>query len=330
MAPRKRTKVRTLEPAVMKLHFVAATDSTNYISIAHSLSRLNRRFYRQGMNWAVANVQVLQQPGSTPAGGSTSYVNTIPHTWPVANAWVKAYHAWKDQQDDAIAEMGGESGVARYRDFKISMEDGHTVGNDLSPVSLGPGRIVGPFQTGIISSAAVNASEDWQSSEVVIPNDGAPGVTGQYNLHMVGPSVAGSKGIINGYEFSRAFPQSPDPVNPSMSTSWLNRLHNVGDNSPEIIDNAVDRNDELPYDQNEYPGGGTNFIQLETQGMNWNQSVTGINTYNTGPFTAPCGLIRVDFLHQTPVSGSTGVNLITVTLVPGKHRGYLAETMEEF
>lgn len=335
MAKRKfNQKARALQPAVMKLHFVvpADEDSINYISISHCVSRLNRRFYRQGLNWAVANVKVTQQPGSTSPGGSTSYVNTIPHTWTVANAWMKSYSLWKKQQDEALENSDSLDMAARFRDFKISMEDTHTVGTDLSPVNLGPGRIVGPFQTGIISSGAVAASEDWLSSQIVIPNDGAPGVTNEYLLHMVGPDAAGSKSMIQGYAESRNLPTSPDPTSMpgGVDESWMQQMFDVGDDSSDVTNNAQFRNNDLPYDQTDYPGGETNFVQLETQGCNWNQSTVGINTYKTGAFTAPCGLIRVDFLDQLPVPGSTGVNLITVDLVPGSHRGYLAETMEEF
>lgn len=321
-------KARALQPAVMKLNYLMAPNSSNYISITRDISRLNRRFYRQGLNLAVGNVRVISAPAAVANVGSQCFINSIPHTWPVANAWNKAFHAWKAQQDDAIDEMGGESGVARFRDFKISMESSHDINAAISPRQLGPGRIVGPFPTNVPTSAEVSPSEDWQPSQVVIPNDGAPGVTNEYLLHMVGPSTATSKGIVAGYEFSRAFPQSPDPATPAMETSWLNRMHDVGDNSDEIVENATDRNNELPYDQNQYPGGDSNFIQLETQGFAFNQSTVGLNSYNTGPFTAPCGLLRFDFNNQTGEAGIT--NVVIIDLVPGNHRGYLAETMEEF
>jgi len=328
----RKSKSRNLQPAVLKLHFIAETNSTNFISISDAVSRLNRRFYRQGLNWGVADVKVLTQPAASEATGSSCYVNSIPHTWTVANAWVKAFHAWKDQQDEAIELMGGQSGVAAYRDFKISADIDHDISNNLSPVSMGPGTTAGPYPPGLIFDAAILPAEEWVASQVVIPNDGAPGVTNEYYLHMVGASGAAaagpSKGIINGYEFSRSYPQSPDPATPTMSTSWLNRMHDVGDDSSEIVDNAEDRNDMLPYNQISYPGGGTNFVQLETQGFVLNQSTVGVNTYHTGSFTAPCGLIRVDFHGQTvePLL----YNVITVTLIPGTHRGYLAETMEAF
>jgi len=333
----KRTfnrKARALQPAVMKLHFEINANQLNaVVDLSECVSRLNRRFYRQGLNWAVANVRLTTQPATSLLQGATSYVNTIPHTWPVASGWVKAFHAWKDQQDAAIELMGGESAVARFRDFKVSMAADYATAVKHSPVSMGPGNLVGPFATGLISGPVVDPAEDWDYSQIVIPNDGAPGVTNEYYLHMVGDATAGSKGIIHGYEQSRSFPHSPDPASPQISTSWLNRMHDVGNNSDEIVDNAELNNDNLPYDQNEYPGGKTNFVQLECQGYRLNQSTTGLNTWNTGPFTAPCGLIRFDFKDQTPLAGDPQPNThnyVTIELVPGSHRGYLCETMEEF
>jgi len=326
----RASKTRRLQPAVMKLHFAFAPNSTNFVSISEAASRMNRRFMRQGLNWAVANVRVTTQPAAVPGVGSSCYVNSIPHTWTVANAWNKAYHAWKDQQDEAIEEAGSESAVARFRDFKISADIDHDVTANASPVAMGPGTTAGPYPPGLIVGPEVNAAEEWLPSQVVIPNDGGPGVTAEYLLHMVGVSTAASKSIIDGYAFSRAFPTSPDPSTPSISTSWLSQLHNVGDNQSEIVDNAVDRNDELPYDQSAYPGGGSNLSQLETQGYVLNQSTIGVNQYNTGPFTAPCGIIRFDFHGQAPDPSETLFNIVTIELVPGKHRGYLAETMEAF
>jgi len=331
MARRKtQRKARALQPAVMKMYFILSDNATGYVSLSHSASRMNRRFYRQGLNWAVKNVSVTTLPAASPALGSVAYVNTIPHTWASANSWMKAYSAWKLQQDEAIDDSTSESAVAAFRDFKISMEDGHTVGADLSPVNMGPGRVVGPFPTHVQTSGPVNASEEWLSSEIVIPNDGAPGVTNEYALHMVGPDTGTSKGLIAGYQASRAYPQSPDPVSPTLGSAdnWIRSMFDVGDDTSEVVNNAAFRNNELPYDQTDYPGGSTNLVQLETQGFNLNQSTIGRNTFNTGPFTAPCGLIRFDFNGQVPES--TEMNIICVELVPGTQRGYLTETMEEF
>ena len=55
-----------------------------------------------------------------------------------------------------------------------------------------------------------------------------------------------------------------------------------------------------------------------------------VTKFNTGPFTAPCGLIRLDFRDQSAVGDVGTFNIVTVELVPGNHRGYLCESMEEF
>lgn len=333
MAKRKyNQKARALQPAVMKMNFVVATNAASqYISLSHCASRLNRRFYRQGLNWAVANVKVTTLPALNSALGSVCYVNSIPHTWSVANAWLKTMKLWKKQQDEALASSDSLETAARWRDFKISMDNQHVVGTDLDPVTLGPGTVVGPFPTHVAFNSDLSISEEWLSSEIVLPNDGGPGVAGQYRLHMVGADVGGptnSKGMIQGYADSRATPTSPDPTGPVISGSFLAEMFDDGSTLDEVAVNAQNRNDELPYDQDAYPGGSTNMVQLETQGFNLNQSTIGRNTYNTGPFTAPCGLIRLDFAGQDPAN--TEFNVITVELVPGSHRGYLCETMEDF
>jgi hypothetical protein len=341
----KRTfnkKARALEPAVMKLHFAVPADSVSkYIDISECVSRVCRRFYRQGLNWAVANVKITVLPNAG-AAPSQAYVNTIPHTWPVASGWVKAFHAWKDQQDEAIAESGSESAVARFRDFKVHADVQHVTygfAANLDPLTLGPGNLVGPYPAGLVTGPTVYTAEEWESSQIVVPNiladaSGSLVDPTEYKLHMIGINNNGglSRGIVDGYASSRSYPQSPDPVSPLISgtVNWMRLMSDVGNDTSEITDNATNRNDELPYDQDSYPGGQNNFAQLECQGYVSNASTVGIRTFNTGPFTAPCGLIRLDFLYQDAVSDAGENNIVTVELVPGNHRGYLCETMEEF
>jgi hypothetical protein len=333
-------KARTLQPAVMKLHFaIPASGSANkYISLSHCTSMVNRRFMRQGLNWAVANVRVTLRPRNPASVGTECYVSTIPHTWMVAGAWMKSFSLWKKQQDDALADSASLDTVARFRDFKISMDTNHVVGVDVSnliPVTLGPGNIPFPgpsagLQIGPLPGGKILPSAEWVSSEIVIPNDGGPGITNQYELHMLGGDVAGSKAMIQGYADSRSVPQSPDPTGPAISSSWMQEMFDVGNDQFLVTNNAQNRNDELPYDQLDYPGGGSNFIEAECQGYILNQSSTGLNTLNTGPFTAPCGLIKIQTRNESTDVSTGDYTIVTVELVPGNHRGYLCETMEAF
>ena len=230
-----------------------------YIDISQCVSLMNRRFYRQGLEWAVAGFTIFTEAGIT---GSVS-IAKLPDTWMCGNGYTKAYHAWKRQQDDAIEEAGAESAVAAFRDFKVHMDVTHVdagfVGN-LLPIGF---------------TAGVNTGE-WQASNIVVPNldadaSGSLVDPHEYMLHVTGVNNnAGiSRGIIEGYADSRAYPQSPDPVSADIGSdfNWLRDMFDVGNDSSEILDNATDINDELPYDQVNYPGGETitPFIQIHDQ-----------------------------------------------------------------
>ena len=282
------------------------------IDLSQCASMLNRRFYRQGLEWAVAGFTMLSATGTT----GEVLIRKLPDTWMCDNAYTKAYHAWKRQQDDAVEDAGAESAVARYRDFKIFADlDHHSAGfaNNLLP----SGFSVGAGNTG-----------EWEASTIVIPNYGAPGVNYEPFLSMVGDDVggaAGSKGLIKGYENSRAYPHSPDPVSPDIGSTenWFQQMFDVGDNFEDVLDNATDRNDDLPYDQDNYPGANTITpnMQLHDYANITGTTIGGKTSMSGSNFK--CGLVRIE---HSVTAGSN--NLICLLhLVPGNHRGYLAERM---
>ncbi len=240
-------------------------------------------------------------------------INCLQKTWTTGCAWEKAYHKWKEQQDDAIAAMGAQSAVARFRDFKVHMDPDHvtnTFANNLLPFDASGN----PFLPG-----------EWDASQIVIPNDGAPGVTNEYFLQMNGASSATSKSIIEGYAFSRAYPTEPDPASPAIETSWMNRMQDVGDNSDDIVQNAQDHNRNLPYDQTAYPGGATNASGMERHRLvTFTASNTsGVGVFNIAGGSFACGLIQFANTSEETVQ-------IEIMLIPGLARGYLTDKMEDF
>ena len=57
-----------IEPAVLTLNVVIPSTapgvlSSSTVDLSQCASLLNRRFYRQGINWAVAGVKVLSSAG---------------------------------------------------------------------------------------------------------------------------------------------------------------------------------------------------------------------------------------------------------------------------
>lgn len=281
------------------------------IDLSQCASLVNRRFYRQGLEWAVAGFSFASDDGAT----GTISIQKIQDTWCTDNAYTKAYHAWKKQQDEAVDDAGAESAVARYRDFKIFMDFRHLTNvftDNLLPIGYGGGG----FPVG-----------EWEASTIVIPNFGAPGVNYEPYLMMHGDDVGGvggAKGLVKGYENSRAYPHSPDPVSPDIGSNenWLQSMFDLGDNFEDVLDNATDRNDNLPYDQDSYPGGDVVAPQPALHHNTFLTSTT-IGGMTSAPGTNfKCGLIRIS--HDI----ANGKNVfMSVHLVPGDHRGYLAERM---
>jgi hypothetical protein len=327
----KRTKrkygMKKMEPAVMTVTTNTPTvapggQGTFYCDLSQMACLLNRRFYRQGVNWAVAGIKVL-----TPGGyGGSVVVSKIPNTWVAFQAYKAAFNAWNEQQRRAIEDADSQSAVAAFRDFKIFADPEHVaagIGANLLPLDhQNPAQ---PYGTG-----------EWQASEIVIPNSASDGssivLPSERQLHMVGINVNGttSRGIIEGYADSRAYPQSPDPVSPDISSSqnWLARMFDTGNDIDDVLENATDRNDNLPYPQVDYPGGATQAPTLQKHDIVSITATTvgGQSRIKGGNF--PCGLIRFDWLPLATNSTSANIAL-QIDLVPGSHRGYMCESMLE-
>lgn len=317
------TKPKKVEPAVQTIYFTkslgALATESMYLDLSQIACLMNRRFYRQGINWAVAGFKMMTDSTS----GIT--ISKLPNTWVTSNAWEKAFRAWNKQQMEAVEDSGAESAVARFRDFKVFADVDHVAkyianGEDLNATNVIPEDLLSnPYTPG-----------EWEPSQIVVPNSGAPGVNVEWLLHMTGANFNGvtSRGVLEGYADSRAFPQSPDPVSPNLDSTnnWLSQMFDVGDNIGDVLDNATDRNDNLPYPQVNYPGGETQAPTLELHDL---ADVTGTTVgaqtrLKGGNF--PCGLVRIDLRNRTE---STASYAFTIDLVPGMHRGYLCEPMTE-
>lgn len=327
MARRTSTNI---QPAVMTITSSTPTVGAGatgsfYMDLSQVASLLNRRFYRQGLNWAVAGFKMITATG---VSGLVT-IKQLGNTWVISNSWEKAFRAWNKQQMESVEDSGAESAVARFRDFKIHADPEH--------VTAGFANNLLPFD-GQLPIAQPYAVGEWESSLIVVPNsvdDGTGSIVEprEWKLHMCGTNFhsavpLGSRGIIEGYADSRAYPQSPDPVSPAVdgTNNWLARMFDVGADISEILDNATDRNDNLPYPQVDYPGGETQAPTMQIH------DIVGISGTSIGNMSRakggnfPCGLVRIDFQNTGDLAGNLALQ---IDLVPGNHRGYLAEPMTE-
>ena len=165
---------------------------------------------------------------------------------------------------------------------------------------------------------------DWEASDIVIPNDGGvAGNTQQYTLHMVGPDAnpPASKGLIENYADSRAVPQSPDPQIQDPEQSFYSEMIDLGEIQDDVIDN-VSKNDDLPYSQDNYPGGAVNAPTLEIVHEAVLTATVNSTSRRLSGTNVPCGLIEVNNQVLGPID-------FYVHLVPGPARGYLTIPMQD-
>ena len=329
-------RMKKIEPAVQTLNFnfsvSAGTTVNQTLDLSQCASLVNRRFYRQGINWAVSGIKVLTT-GENNIGSIT--VQKLPETWVMSNAWEKGFRVWQRMNNEALEES--ESVRPRFLDFKIYADDVHHIagyGANLLPLSS-----VGTFLPG-----------EWAPSKVHIPTASPGYLAADREMIAVGASYPGNGAsgynavsLIEGYAASRALPNIEDPNTPNdMSDAdgttpenWQVALFNDGtqQESDVLTDMALDNN-IAPYP---FENDGVN---LDTMYPNGENQGTGLQVHDTEFITPttvggtsrlkggmfPCGLARFVCVN----SGDQPISFtLQVDLVPGNHRGYLCEPMTE-
>lgn len=321
---------RKLEPAQMTFTFATPdTVGGNYtIDLSQSASLLNRRFYRQGINWVVESIKFSS------AGTGQVQVSKIPTTWTFFNAYKKGFESWRKMNAQAL-EMS-ESVRARFEDFKIYADQVHHnagYGANLLPLdSAGNPATVG----------------EWKSSKIVVPQTAtaSAGTVVNFEVMATGASFpgAGTSGfdavsLVEGYAASRALPYDEDPNTPADASdvsgvtpeNWMGAMQNEGTNQDfHVINDQITENNKAPYPfegdgsatDTQYPGGANQLPALEyhdiVQLFASSTGQIGTRMGKGGIFAA--GLMRVNW---TPASAANLV--IQVNMVPGEHRGYMCE-----
>ena len=324
-------KGNKIQPAAMTLTF-ATPDTAGgryYIDLSQAASLVNRRFYRQGINWAVAGIKVI----SSKAG--TFSVGKLPNTWVLSNSWEKSFRAWQRMNREALSES--ESVKPRFLDFKIYADSQHHqlgFGANLMPVSYtGSAAVPGEWESSKFQIPDTTTASGVQDREVIAVGANYPGA---------GASGLNAISLIEGYAASRALPAINDPNTPtdalrvdgSTPQNWIAATFSDGTQQTDaVITDMVTENNQAPYPYEDdgthtdtmYPGGSNQLVGLE-----WHDIVTlyeanatnGVGTQRVKGGNFPCGLLNIASTVQGQVT-------FQIDLVPGSHRGYLCEPMTE-
>ncbi len=342
MAKRKSgyKRIKKIEPAVQTMAFSVnvpyATTQSYFIDLSQCASLLNRRFYRQGINWAVSGLKFLSQPGTTgnPLNGVIS-VEKLPETWVMSNAWEKGFRVWQRMNNEALAES--ESVRPRFLDFKVYADSEHH--------TAGYGANLLP-----ITAAGLATVGEWESSKLRIPDTTLLGNTREREMIATGASYPGTGAsglnavsLIEGYAASRSLPNIlADPNVPDDASdiagptpeNWMSAIFNEGTTQDaDIVGELTTENNQAPYPYGNdgihtdtmYPGGANQLQGLQIHSIETVTGTTigGVTRVKGGNF--PCGLISIDAVNQGDAAGI----IVQIDLVPGNHRGYLCEPMTE-
>ncbi len=337
MARRKMSKIEPAEQTFwLSITTPGSSTSTNYADLSQIASLLNRRFYRQGINWAVSGFETFSSTIAADQEGQIT-ISKLPNTWVMSNAWEKGFRAWQKMNNEALAES--ESVRPKFLDFKVYADaDHHQAGFDANLLPIAFGGIATPGE--------------WKASKFVIPlGNQDPGDTEEFEIIATGASYPGNApgstlnavSLIEGYASSRGLPNVLDPNVPADSAdaqgidpeNWLQAIFNEGiDQSTEVLETMISENNIAPYPfENDgvnpdtmYPGGANQLSGVAVHEYGFITQTTVGNETNFQGGTFPCGLIRFDIQND---ADSFLTTIVGIRLVPGSHRGYLCEPMTE-
>ncbi len=341
-----KKKSMKVQPSVMTMSFIVeakgAGKEVRYIDLSQCASLLNRRFYRQGINWAVSGFKILSESGVT---GQIS-IHKLPNTWVMSNAWEKGFRSWTKMINETTEDA--PSIRPRFLDFKIYADnDHHQLGSDNNLLPHSSATLTGPIQT------ATPGEWDYSTYEIPLSNVDASALDGNSvtrDVIAVGSSYVNVGGVdgnyavslIEGYASSRALPDVLAPNMPgdalsaagSNAQNWMTALFNEGNaQDSEVLQDLETQNSVAPYPFEDdgvnfdtmYPGGANqlNSLEIHDQEFVTGTTVGGTTRLKGGNF--PCGLIGI-----STFGFARDDNLVfQVSLVPGTHRGYLCEPMTE-
>jgi len=315
---RRKSSTKKIQPAVTSLWYQFTADAvgvSRFLDIASDLSRLNRRLYSQGMQYAIAGVTVTDAVGVTSALEFS--VSTAGNTWIIQNAYVKGKSLWNQMNQEVIDDNPSVQG--KWADFKIALTENMAAANTLQALDGSLTPLPGNYEWA--KSTYVVPQHDVDAAGVVLPAE-------EYTACLLGPDDLpnGVFSLVKAYEDSRSTVQDIAPNVPiGLPNSFYLQLTDDGSQDPELAAVIIDQNDQPPYsmDPGAYPGGNAFTVGGATTRVARGVKNDFTPVLQLHGFTAECGLMRLDAKR----SEGTGVVTVQVHLAPGTYKGVMAKKM---
>ena len=301
------------------LAHTGSSEDAHYIDLAKDLSAMNRRLYRQGMLYHIANITAHDSQGS-----ARILFSTAPNTWAVHSAWKACFEAWKSQRAQAL-EMSNGLSSPKWSDFKVYINREHVFDADWpKPIEDEEGAIV---------------LGEWNYADLSFTKDGA-----QYDNHAIGlmgahqigsntdvdsataPEDSGYDGYVSAMEALqevRRFPVDDADDGNIVNSVLMGMGMAPGGAVLDVLTELESENDLPPY-SSEFVGGADN--PSNDTGAFPARELHIASTYSptaqVGGFPVPCGLLQIE-----TTSGSNNTIGILIEIAPGPYKGVMAEPM---
>lgn len=323
------------QPAERILRFTVPPNEVTIVDTADMLSQLNRRAYRQGMEYAYDRLEMFQNQSQS-AAELTVY--RLPQTWVVANTWVKSFSAWRHQRLEAMDDSDSWSMEAAYADFKIYYNESHQSGTTPGGQTVNNAQPIECFTASGALAIDPESRKEWQHANFQIINVGSNSSSSKHG-GMLGPDFGDYSGLVHNYALSRARvnPEDPSIVDQSGAGQFAGGLFNQMRASPaalseDIMEHIQSRNDSPPYvvggvdsEFEFYLGGSQNPIS-DYVGTRVDRLVCTASSIltsdSTAPFTAYLGLLYIY------MEGDDNVEC-QLTCSPGSYKGVAARVMQD-
>lgn len=258
--------------AVTRLMF-KLTAGSNQIDIARALSLFHRTHkIHQKQVFTVLGGMVIDNP----AHSQSIEVSTAPNTWVHKAAINRCFDEWKKYRHNILSSTELEG--SKYSDFRLLL---NTNGNIRNPLNTAREPL---------------AIEEWQYSQ--LENEAG----GTISFRIVGGHGGATYSAIQGWLATTGMPYpASDPAMPDLDgvvgadylDDWLVNVNGTNDNITDRVEDAVEENDERPYDLEQIYGPTiTEQDNLQSQAFCY---VSDNNPHAMiAGFKALCGLVQVN------------------------------------
>jgi len=269
---------------------------------------MNRRFYRQGRNYRVANATIHDSSGD-------AFIKfcTAPNTWTTYRAWQLGLKHWMQMHQDQIGD-GWHKIKGKYFDYKVYLTEDMVDDSDK------------PHHKDCENSQIQFG--DWDYS--IYQSPAGTTTSDPFYAYLMGDHT-GSSGVRDGVSLLQCLdemihqPTEEPTLDADIENAVFWNLSNDGTVSDDLIDDLEDFNDMTPYFRYTVPGGddGAN----ENAENPWVARETALNSDTAsiayvGGFDVPCGLLCIE-----TNCGADNTIEVLLELAPGNYKGLHAPTM---